>query len=182
MAFRYRYRNNREKLLFVLVIISLTISVFALISSQKLNLPSFPEIFSLPELSTLGYVKVKADAAVMGNQGVVSLSSECYQLTANTEAAQAESILKGIAGRIEFRPNTHDLMKDVLNSFGIEVVMVKVVELKNNTFFGRIVLKQGDKIVSLDSRPSDGIALAVRTNSSIYVKEDLLKSHGKKIC
>jgi bifunctional DNase/RNase len=184
MAFKYKYKtNNRERLLFALVIISLTIAIFVLFSSQKLTLPTFvPEVLNLPELSTQGYVEVQPDAAIVEGQGVVILTGECYQLIANTELSQAESIANGIAGRIDFRPNTHDLMKDALNNLGIEVVMVKIVELRNNTYHGRVILRQGDRIASLDSRPSDGIALAVRTNSSIYVKEDLLRAQGKYIC
>ena len=175
--------NNREKLLVTLVITSLAIAIFALVSSQKLVLPTFvPEELNLPELSTQEYVEVQPDAVVVEGQGVVILTGGCYQLVANTETAQAESIANGIAGRIEVRPNTHDLMKDALNNLGIEVIMVKIVELRNNTYHGRVILRQGDRIASLDSRPSDGIALAVRTNSSIYVNENLLKTQGKYIC
>jgi bifunctional DNase/RNase len=60
--------------------------------------------------------------------------------------------------------------------------MVKITEVKNNTFFGKLILRQNGKILSLDSRPSDATAIAVRTNSPIYVKTELLKEFGKKIC
>jgi bifunctional DNase/RNase len=60
--------------------------------------------------------------------------------------------------------------------------MVKIVEIRNNTFIGRLILQQGNKVVSLDSRPSDGIAIAVRTGSPVYIKESLMKEQGKYIC
>ena len=60
--------------------------------------------------------------------------------------------------------------------------MVKIVDLKENNYIGKLIIQQGNKVLSLDSRPSDGIALVVRTNSTIYFKESLLKEMGKYIC
>lgn len=95
---------------------------------------------------------------------------------------QADSVLNGLAKKIDVRPDTHDLMKDALDNFGIKVLMVRIDDLKNNTFISSLILKEGNKIVSLDSRPSDAIALAVRTDAPIYIKESLMKSNGKYIC
>ena len=186
MALKYSYKkpDRTEKILIFIAILSLAISILYLFLSQKTSLPStsLPEFYSIPDLSTQGYIKTQPDVFFALNQGIVTLIGDCYRLTANTEIFQAESIVNGLAGKVDFRPNTHDLMKDALNALGIEVLMVKIVDIKNNTFFGKLILKQGDKIISLDSKPSDGIALAVRTNSSIYVKEDLMKSRGENIC
>jgi len=186
MALKYSYKkpNRTEKILIFIAILSLTISIVSLFLSQKISLPpiSLPELSSIPDLSTQGYIKTQPDVFLALNQGVVTLTGGCYRLTANTEVFQAESIANGLAGKVDFRPNTHDLMKDALNALGIEVLMIKIVDIRDNTFFGKLILKQGDKIIILDSKPSDGIALAVRTNSSIYVKEDLMKSRGENIC
>lgn len=150
-------------------------------ASTRVNI-EIPNFLVISQLSTKGYMKVAADAAVVGNEGVITLTGDCYQLIANTEATQAESIYNGLGKKIDFRPNTHDLMKDELDIFGTEVLMVKIVDLKNNTFISNLILKQENKIVSLDCRPSDAIALAVRTESPIYIKEDLMKSEGEYIC
>jgi bifunctional DNase/RNase len=144
--------------------------------------PEKSVLIFFPEISTFGYEKVKVDAAVVGEEGIITLTSDCYQITAYTEASQAESIKNGLEGKIAFRPNAHDLVKAAFDSLGIEVLMLKVTELKNNTFYGKLILKQGNKILSLDVRPSDGTAIAVRKNAPIYVKEDLLKEVGRKIC
>lgn len=180
---KYKYRQRKEInvnriLVAIVVVVVLSSVLYFIFSKTRVSLP----IGFLPELSTSGYVKTDIEAGVAEGDGVVVLTGGCYQLTANTEAAQAESIANGITKNIGFRPGTHDLMRDTLDNLGIEVVMVKIVELKNNTFYGRLILKQGNKIVSLDSRPSDGIALAVRTGSPVYIKEDLMKSQGKYIC
>lgn len=177
MVYRYRYRKNKEKILIVLIVILLGISAYVLISSRV----ELADISALPELSTLGYSQVSISADVVENRGVITLTGDCYQVTAYTEVTQAESIADGLAGRIGFRPNTHDLMKSMFDGLGIQVIMVKIVEIRNNTYIGKLILRQGNRVLSLDSRPSDGTALAVRTNSPIYMKEDLLKA-GKYIC
>ena len=154
-----------------------------LIFSSKLPSFQFPTIApQISELSTVGFVEVKPDAGIIDNSGVVSLTGGCYQVTANTDVVQAESIINGLEGKIPVRPSTHDLMKEVFETMNIKVLMVKVVDLKDNNYIGRLIVKQGDKILSLDSRPSDGIAIAVRTNSTIYFKESLMKERGKYIC
>ena len=78
-------------------------------------------------------------------------------------------------------------MKEIFEAMNIQVLMVKVVGIKatdetNSNYLGRLIVKQGDNVLSLDSRPSDGIALAVRTNSTIYFKESLMKERGQYIC
>lgn len=166
----------------ILTIMTFILVVFLFIQFYLSKKVDIPEILSLSELSTVGYLKVDVDASVVDGTGIVTLQSECYRLTAVTEPYQAESIANGIAGKINFRPNTHDTMKDALTNLGVDVEMVKIIELRNNTFIGRLILKQGNKVVSLDSRPSDGIALAVRTGSPIYIKESLMKENGEYIC
>ena len=127
-------------------------------------------------------MEVEPDARVLGEFGVVSLTGGCYSLTANTEAEQAESIFNGLNKIVGVRPGTHDLMKDAFENLEIKVVMVKIVELRNDTFIGRLILQSGNRVADLDSRPSDGISIAVRTDAPIYVKEDLMKEQGTYIC
>jgi len=113
---------------------------------------------------------------------IVTIIGGCYRITANTEISQIESISNGQEGKIGFRPNTHDLFKDTIDGFDMDVLMVKIVDIRNSTYIGKLILKQDDRILSLDSRPSDGVAIAVRTGAPIYIKDDLLKSEGENIC
>lgn len=73
------------------------------------------------------------------------------------------------------RPMTHDLLKNVLEELQTRVERVVINELKDNTFFARIHLTRGDHSWSVDSRPSDAIALALRTRSEIFVEEEVLE-------
>ena len=72
------------------------------------------------------------------------------------------------------RPMTHDLIKGLLNHLNVTVTKIVVTELKDNTFYALIFLKADGKTVTVDSRPSDAIALALRTDSPIYVTDDVL--------
>ena len=73
------------------------------------------------------------------------------------------------------RPMTHDLLKNLLTELGTRVDRVVINELRENTFFARIHLTRGDSTLSVDSRPSDAIALALRSNAEIFVEELVLE-------
>jgi uncharacterized protein len=72
------------------------------------------------------------------------------------------------------RPMTHDLMKGLLNHLNAKVTKIVVTELKDNTFYALIFLSVDGSVVTVDSRPSDAIALALRTDSPIYVTDDVI--------
>ncbi|MBC8647331.1 MAG: bifunctional nuclease family protein [Thermoanaerobaculia bacterium] len=73
------------------------------------------------------------------------------------------------------RPMTHDLLKNLLEELDATVDRVVISELKENTFFARIHLIRGDRRWSVDSRPSDAIALALRARAEIFVEEEVLE-------
>ncbi|MFZ0429448.1 MAG: bifunctional nuclease family protein [Acidobacteriota bacterium] len=74
------------------------------------------------------------------------------------------------------RPMTHDLLKNVLNHFDAEVERIVVTELKDNTFYAVIHLLRGGRPMLIDSRPSDAIALALRTDAPIFVTESVIQN------
>ena len=72
------------------------------------------------------------------------------------------------------RPMTHDLMKGLLSQLDAQVTKIVVTELKDNTFYALIFLNVNGKTITVDSRPSDAIALALRTESPIFVTDDVI--------
>ena len=74
------------------------------------------------------------------------------------------------------RPMTHDLLKNVLLHLNAQVLKIVVSELKENTFFAVIHLDLDGDPVAIDSRPSDAIALALRTDAPIYVTEEVINN------
>jgi bifunctional DNase/RNase len=77
------------------------------------------------------------------------------------------------------RPMTHDLIKNLLLGLDTHVHKVVVNELRDDTFFAVIWMERDGKVISIDSRPSDALALALRLDCPIYVDEDVLK-HSKQ--
>jgi len=80
------------------------------------------------------------------------------------------------------RPMTHDLIMNIINNLKISIDNIEITDIKDNTFYATINLKNTDsKVVKIDSRPSDAVATAVRSKCDIFVKEHVLKSGGLKI-
>jgi bifunctional DNase/RNase len=73
------------------------------------------------------------------------------------------------------RPMTHDLLRNLLAELDARVEKIVINDLRENTFFARIYLARGDAHLSVDSRPSDAIALALRSNAEIFVEEEVLE-------
>lgn len=92
--------------------------------------------------------------------------------------AEADAIAVKLQGVAVARPLTHDLLNSVLSALGAVVTRIVVNELANDTFYARITLTVDGRALEIDSRPSDAIALAVRTNAPIYVEEAVLDKAG----
>ena len=73
------------------------------------------------------------------------------------------------------RPLTHDLVVSLLESLSISIEYVLIESMKDETFFAKIAIKNNDKIVMIDSRASDAIALAVRVTCPIYANDDVVE-------
>jgi hypothetical protein len=79
------------------------------------------------------------------------------------------------------RPMTHDLLKNFLEKLGIAIEKIVVNDVRNNTFYALIHCRQDDRVLILDSRPSDAIALALRVSSPIFVEDDVVRrAHSLK--
>jgi uncharacterized protein len=91
---------------------------------------------------------------------------------------EANAILRALAGMQTPRPLTHDLMRDLLDAAGASVQRVVVDDLRNDTYYGLIELRlQGsNKLVWVDTRPSDALALALRTGARIEVSPKVMQA------
>jgi bifunctional DNase/RNase len=87
---------------------------------------------------------------------------------------EATSIASAIKQVTMARPLTHDLFFDLLLEVGVTVQRVVITELRESTYFAELVLGQGDRVMVLDSRPSDAIAMALRASAPIYVAQSVL--------
>lgn len=112
----------------------------------------------------------------------IHLTAGCRRLTLAALPAQTQSVANGLAGKIDVRPNAHDLMREVLQAFNITLVQARVERLSGDAYYGRLNLQQGGTILSLDARPSDAIAIAVRLNGTVHVNKTLMEKSGEGIC
>ena len=76
------------------------------------------------------------------------------------------------------RPQTHELLSDVIDKLGGRLESIKINDLQDHTFFARLVIRVQGKTVEVDSRPSDAIALGVANNVPIYVEEHVMDQVG----
>ena len=72
------------------------------------------------------------------------------------------------------RPLTHDLLRNLLGELGVTLRRVVITDLRDNTFYAYLDLRRGDETVLVDARPSDAIALAIRTKSPVFVDATVL--------
>lgn len=88
---------------------------------------------------------------------------------------EALAIERRLMGHTPPRPYTHELLAQVIEALGAKIERIVICDLKDTTFYARLILRQGDKEIDLDSRPSDAIALGVATDVPIYVEEHVLE-------
>jgi bifunctional DNase/RNase len=88
---------------------------------------------------------------------------------------EAAAILMKLQSASTPRPMTHDLVTDMLDQLGAQVVRITVTELRENTFFAQITVQQDGSEVDIDSRPSDAIALAIRADAPIYAADEVIE-------
>lgn len=87
---------------------------------------------------------------------------------------EADSIALAVGKVVTPRPLTHDLVKNVFDALEVKAQRVVITEIIENTYYALIYVTDGDKEISIDSRPSDAVAVALRTQSPIFVEEDVL--------
>jgi bifunctional DNase/RNase len=93
-------------------------------------------------------------------------------------AVEATSIAFALQGVVTSRPMTHDLMRDLLSNLEVSVDRIVVTELREGTFYAEIRMTSDGESVTVSSRPSDAIALAVRATVPIFADESVLEEAG----
>ena len=130
-----------------------------------------------PSVARDGEIAVRVDRVALdrGEAPVVILEEKrgSRWLPIWIGSAEARSIASQMAHHRSPRPNTHDLARSLIEGLEAEVLRVVVTELRSNTYYATLSLRVRDEIVILDSRPSDAIAIALRTDAPIFVREQL---------
>lgn len=88
---------------------------------------------------------------------------------------EASAIAMELAGMKFARPLTHDLFASMVRGMGGELRRVTITKVVENTYYAELIIQRGDEVISVDARPSDSIAIALRMAASIYTTDDLLE-------
>ena len=91
---------------------------------------------------------------------------------------EVEAIRFKLMGVEVQRPMTHDLLGSVIGDLGGSIHSIVVSELKNDTFFAKIVIDSNGTLIEIDARPSDALALAVRSEAPIYAEDEVVEKAG----
>jgi uncharacterized protein len=130
---------------------------------------------------------MKNDVIPIQIRGILPANSGCALFVGNDEkifVINVEPNMGAVIGMFlrqtpKERPLTHDLMQSIFRGFGINVERVVITEMKNSTYFARLILQQqnelGRKLVEIDARPSDCLALATAQKRPIYVTNALFE-------
>jgi uncharacterized protein len=99
---------------------------------------------------------------------------------------EAAAILMKLQSQAPPRPMTHDLVTDMLEQLGAQVVRITVTELRENTFYAQITVQLDGSEIEVDSRPSDAIALAIRAEAPIFaadrvIEESAIEFEGEEV-
>src|SRR5204863_2004109 len=130
---------------------------------------------------------MKNDVVPVEIRGILPANSGCAIFLGNDQKVfviQVEHNMGAIIGMFlrdapKERPLTHDLITNIFKGFDITVERIVITELKNSTYFARLVLRQsnelGTKLVEIDARPSDCIAIATAQKKPIFIRSDLFE-------
>ena len=126
-------------------------------------------------------IKVKVTRVVIYNNDLIVLlkgEDDKRVLPIHVDPGQAHAIELHLEGLTFPRPLTHDLFKTVIDKMGCDLNRVEVCDLREGTFYARLIMSTVGKEVEIDARPSDAIALALRCSAPIHVAEEVMDGAG----
>jgi uncharacterized protein len=94
---------------------------------------------------------------------------------------EASAIGMELAGLKPTRPMTHDLAASLIRSLGGSVQRVIISRVQDNTYFAELVIQRGSEVFSIDARPSDSIAIALRTQARLFTNDELLSANAIEV-
>ena len=128
--------------------------------------------------SIKNYVEISVNVAPQ----TIALTNNCTSIVLPLNDLQVYSIKNALDKRIDVRPTIHDTLKALMAYYNITLELVKITEIKNDVYLSELIFAKDNKILNIDSKPSDSIALALRTGNKIYLKKEVLDRMGKNTC
>jgi bifunctional DNase/RNase len=161
---KYRISNNLPVFILVIVLLAF-IGIAVLTFTPQVDTDQFIEITT---------IRVEGDSLIIAHN--------CTGIIAGTSPERLESIALGLENKVDVRPTTHENFVALLNAFNITLDRVEIYRFEDDIFYSDAYFHSKDNMLQLDMRPSDAIALAVRTKSPVYVNKSIFLAMGKNIC
>ncbi len=165
---------SAKRIVYALLLLSLPLFFFAYSGGCTRNSSSIEDL-------DVTEMKVKEVVLEPNSGNPIVIIQDLYEnvsLSIWIGASEAFAIATKMEEINFYRPMTHDLMRNILREVKVSVIRVIITELKDDTYFAVIVIRYRGKELVVDSRPSDAIALALRTNAPIFISTELLNSRG----
>ncbi len=164
-------------ILVVILIIVVSINTFVVFTLPHRESTSQRPLVVVPP-SLDGYTL----ADVSTTPGTIIVTAGCRELSMITTTQQTFSIENGLRDDVIIRPTTHDVMRDVFENYAIDVLLARIDGFDGTAYYATLAVRQGDRVLMADARPSDVIGVAVRTGAPIYISTAMLGEFGEDIC
>lgn len=183
---RKKKRKDVRSLALLILVIVVVVQASALVNNQLMS--ALPTDTILPREPVAAYPDVsiplagysKADVSV--SPSIIYLTTGCQQLAMVTTDSQSYSIKNGLEKVVDFRPTTHDVVADLADNMDIEVKLARIDSLEDSIYYAKLFVQQENKVLGLESKPSDAIGVAVRFDAPVYVHQTIMTIEGQSIC
>ena len=175
---------------YVYTIIAVIIAIIIGVAIGYTMKPQISEIVEFNEVPVElnGYVPLDVDIVGtnirLSNKDPTPLGvkEHCKLIAFDVTEDQALSISKALNKTSPPRPLGHDIFSDVLEQFEIKLLAAKIDRFEDGIYYARMIFQFRNSVLEVDARPSDTIAIALRANTPLHIKEDILNAQGTKIC
>ena len=177
--------KRKDNILFYIIIvlaaISIGLSVFTMSLLAKTNTETVAQDVEKSSPWTPPDIYVKLDSIKVEGSSVI-VTKDCKSISAQTTPERALGIFNALNNKISERPDVYESAASVLQTFGIKFDAVLVYRYEGETFFADSYFRKGNDILQLDMKPSDAMAIAIRTGAPIYYNKTLFSELGHKVC
>ncbi len=123
---------------------------------------------------------IPANVSITGAH--ITLRGGCYTIEFDVTNDQAYSITNALEGTQTSRPLTHDILRDIMENYNITILNIRIERFGNDIYYARMFTQHGSDVLDVDMRPSDAIALSLKTGNALYINETMLKEKGTYVC
>ena len=113
---------------------------------------------------------------------IVILKNNCSVISIGTSKDKTKRLARASELKYDIRPESQDILEEIMDVFEINIKYVAIEDLREDIFYAHSIIYNDEKVLNIDSKPSDALVLALKTGAPIYVNESLFDKNGKNNC